>query len=103
MKKQDILEEVVNYAYLSIGSNIGNKLSNLQRTKSLIFENNINILFSSSYYETPSWPNPSLPRFINIVIKVSTKQDLKKIFSEFKKNRKENGQKKQYKKFTENL
>ena len=85
MKKQDILEEVVNYAYLSIGSNIGNKISNLQRTKSLIFENNINILFSSSYYETPSWPNPSLPRFINIVIKVITKQDLKNFFLNLKK------------------
>ena len=84
-KKQGISEEAVNYAYLSIGSNIGNKIFNLQQTKLLIFENDINILFNSSYYETPSWPNPSFPKFINIVIKVSTKQDLKKFFLNLKK------------------
>ena len=85
VKKQGILEEAVNYAYLSIGSNIGNRIFNLQRTKLLLFEKDINILLNSSYYETPSWPNPNFPKFINIVIKVSTKQDLKKFFLNLKK------------------
>ena len=85
MKKQDILEKVVNYAYLSIGSNLGNKIFNLQKTKLLLLKNDINIIFNSSYYETPSWPDPSLPNFINIVIKVSTKLDLKNFFLILKK------------------
>ena len=67
-KKQDILENAVNTAYLSIGSNLGNRMLNIEKTKYLKMSNKINILNNSSYYETPSWPNPKLPKFINIAI-----------------------------------
>ena len=49
VKKQDILEKAVNYAYLSIGSNLGNKIFNLQRTKLLISKNDINIQTLNSF------------------------------------------------------
>ena len=43
--------------------------SNNFLAKLSLFENNINLLSVSSYYETPSWPNPKNPKFINIVLK----------------------------------
>ena len=81
MKKQGILEKVANLVYLSIGSNLGNRLLNIEKTKSLILDNNINIITNSSYYETPSWPNPKFPKFLNIVLKLETKLDIKDLFS----------------------
>ena len=73
MIKQDILENPVSVAYLSIGSNIGNKINNIERTKYLLEENKIKIIKSSSIYETDAWPNKNHPKFYNIVIKIITK------------------------------
>ena len=72
MTKRDILENQVRSIYLGIGSNLGNKKTNIEKTKFKLFQNNINILKSSSYYESLSWPNPNNPKFLNIVLKVST-------------------------------
>ena len=72
MIKQDILEDQVKYAYLGIGSNLGNKRTNIEKAKFELVKRNIFILKSSSYYETLSWPNPKNPKFLNIVIKVVT-------------------------------
>ena len=80
MKKQDISEEVVKYVYLSIGSNIGDRILNIEKTKHLILNEKIKILCNSSYYETPSWPNPKFPKFLNIVLKINTKLDIKNLF-----------------------
>ena len=55
--KQDILEKQVKSSYLGIGSNLGNKLANIQKTKKLLLLNAIHIEDCSYYYETPSWPN----------------------------------------------
>ena len=55
--------------YLGIGSNLGNKKDNIEKAKSLLIENNISLISVSSYYNTPSWPNPKNPEFINIVLK----------------------------------
>jgi 2-amino-4-hydroxy-6-hydroxymethyldihydropteridine diphosphokinase len=68
--KPDILEKPVNVVYLGIGSNIGNRITYIEKAKSLLFDNNINPIAISSYYETPSWPNPKNPKYINIVLKV---------------------------------
>ena len=57
--------------FLGIGSNLGNRKGNIEKTKSILLENDINLISSSSYYETPSWPDPNKPKFINIVLKVS--------------------------------
>ena len=72
MIKRDILENQVNIIYLGIGSNLGNKKLNIEKAKFELIQNNINILKSSSYFKSFSWPNTKNPKFLNIVIKVST-------------------------------
>ena len=72
MKKQDISENLANTAYLAIGSNLGNKISNIEITKAELEKYKIKILKSSSNYISESWPDPSMPNYINIIIKVKT-------------------------------
>ena len=71
MIKQDISENQVKNIFLAIGSNLGNRLTNIEKAKSLLLENNINFISVSNYYETPSWPDPKNPKFINIVLKIT--------------------------------
>jgi 2-amino-4-hydroxy-6-hydroxymethyldihydropteridine diphosphokinase len=70
--KLDTSENQVEIVYLSIGSNLGNRIVNIEKAKSSLLENNINFISVSSYYETPSWPNPKNPKFINIVLKIKS-------------------------------
>ena len=72
MIKQDMSENQVKLIYLGIGSNLGNKRNNIEKTKFKLGQNNIKILQSSSYYESLSWPNPKNPKFLNIVLKINT-------------------------------
>ena len=72
MIKQDTSENQVNSIYLGIGSNLGNKKLNIEKAKFELIQNNINILKSSSYFKSSSWPDAKNPKFLNIVIKVST-------------------------------
>ena len=52
--------------YIGIGSNLGNRIVNIEKAKYLLKLNGINIVKSSSYYETLSWPNINNPKFINL-------------------------------------
>ena len=72
MKRQDILENQVNYAYLALGSNLGKKIKNLEFAKYKLTKIGINIVKSSSFYITKSWPNTKFPEFINSVIFIKT-------------------------------
>ena len=72
MKKQDILENQAKQAYLAIGSNLGNKINNIELAKLELLKNKIKILKSSSNYISESWPDASMPNYINIVIKIRT-------------------------------
>ena len=65
-------ENLVKSIYLGIGSNLGNKLRNIEKTKFNLIINNIRILKCSSYYESLSWPNPNNPKFLNIVLEIET-------------------------------
>ena len=94
MIKQDILENRVNTAYLSIGSNLGNKRKNIERTKYLLEKNQIKIIKTSSIYETLSWPNKNYPKFYNIVIKIITELKPIKLFLIIKNIEKQLGRKK---------
>ena len=73
MIKRDILEKQAKIVYLGIGSNLGNKIRNIENAKIELVKNEIKILNCSSYYETLSWPNPNFPKFYNLVLKVKTK------------------------------
>jgi len=92
--KQDISENLVNIAYLSIGSNIGSKKRNIEKVKYLLEINSIKILKSSSIYETYSWPNKKHPKFYNIVIKIITKLKPNILFTTIKDIEKKLGRKK---------
>jgi len=70
--KQDILGNPAKIVYLAIGSNLGNKLHNIEIAKFKLQSYKIVIIKCSSKYETLSWPNPKNPTFINIVIKIKT-------------------------------
>tara|TARA_B110001450_G_scaffold254991_1_gene281486 strand:- start:776 stop:1297 length:522 start_codon:yes stop_codon:yes gene_type:complete len=70
--KQDISENRVKKIYLGIGSNLGNKKLNIEKAKTKLQSNNIRILKCSNSYETESWPDPTNPRFINIILEIGT-------------------------------
>ena len=75
MKKQGISENPANQAYqayLAIGSNLGNKINNIELAKFELEKYKIKILKFSSNYLSKSWPNPLMPTYINIVIKIET-------------------------------
>ena len=72
MIKQDLLENQAKFSYLAVGSNLGSKIANIERAKFEIQNHKIKIIKSSSNYESESWPNPSNPRFINIILKIKT-------------------------------
>tara|TARA_B100000945_G_C20144515_1_gene485524 strand:- start:91 stop:606 length:516 start_codon:yes stop_codon:yes gene_type:complete len=81
VKNQDILENQVNIVYLALGSNLGNRLLNLEKAKFNLIKNGIKILNISNFYATPSWPNKNFPYYINIVIKIETKLDPYQLFN----------------------
>ena len=54
---------------MALGSNLGNRIKNIEKAKLLLIKNNIRLISVSKYYETASWPNPKNPKFINIVLK----------------------------------
>ena len=68
-------EKQAKIIYLSVGSNLGNRKKNIEKTKFELYSKGINIIKSSNYYETLSWPNPKNPKYYNIILKVSS--DLK--------------------------
>ena len=85
MIKQDISENLVNICYLAIGSNLGNKVQNINRAKTLLEKASIKILNCSSFYLTPAWPNEKYPDFNNIVIKIKTRLKIDALFLQIKK------------------
>jgi 2-amino-4-hydroxy-6-hydroxymethyldihydropteridine diphosphokinase len=87
--------------YLSLGSNSGDRVGYLQQAASLIgAANDINVITSSSFYETEPWRMDSKNWFVNAVIQISTSltpQDLldvcKRIESQLGRKRDENSDK----------
>ena len=69
MIKPGILESQASHIYIAIGSNLGNRKLNIEKAKFFLTENGVKSINISKYYETPSWPNPSKPKFLNIVLK----------------------------------
>ena len=70
MKKLDISENQVKIVFLGIGSNLGLRKINIEKSKFLLAEYNLEFISVSSYYETPSWPDPRKPKFLNIILKL---------------------------------
>ena len=85
MINQDTLENQAKSIYIGIGSNLGNKIKNIEKAKCFLILNGIKIVRTSCYYETSSWPNPSKPKFLNIVISIKTNFSPTKLLEIFKK------------------
>jgi len=91
VKKRDILENQVNFAYLALGSNLGDKKNNLNKSIDLIQKEGIFIKKRSKFYSTKSWPNKNFPHFINSIILIETKLNLTELFLKLKKIEKKLG------------
>ena len=91
MKKQDILENRVNSAYLALGSNLGDKIKNLNKSINLIQKEGIIIKKRSRFYITKSWPYENFPNFINSIILIETKLNLDQLFLKIKQIEKKIG------------
>lgn len=77
-KNQDFLEnQVEKHLILSIGSNLnsskGDRFYNIKKAVSFLNSSKIRVQKQSSFYETPSYPDKTKPKFINIVIFAKTK------------------------------
>jgi len=62
--------------FLALGSNLsskfGNRFENIDLAITNLKLNNVKIIKKSSFYETPSYPDEKNPKFINVVILVSS-------------------------------
>ena len=59
--------------FLSLGSNLGDRLSNIQHAvSSLSMSKHINVIKTSSFYETEPWGNKNQPWFLNAAIAIDT-------------------------------
>ena len=87
-------ENPVKVIYLGIGSNLGNRKKNIEMTKFKLVANNVEILETSSYYESLSWPNQNDPKFINIIVKVKTRYTPLELIQKCQNIEKEMGRKK---------
>ena len=94
MIKQDISENQAKLIYVGIGSNLGNKIQNIEKAKFLIKLNGINVIQVSSYYESLSWPDPTKPKFLNIIISINGNFSPNKLLKIFKKIESKLGRKK---------
>jgi len=83
--------------YIGIGSNLGNRISNIEKAKYLLNINGVKIVKKSNYYESLSWPNPTKPKFINIVVKSNSNFSPKKLIKIFQLIEKKLGRKKSIK------
>jgi len=65
---------------LGLGSNLtsdfGDRFRNIELAISYIEANDIKVLKKSSYYETPSYPDKKQPKFINVVIAISSNLEI---------------------------
>ena len=84
MIKQDILESHLKPVYLGVGSNIGNRINNINKACHLI-SNFCSIIKISNFYETNSWPNNKFPKYLNIIIKCNTKLNSVDLLKNLKK------------------
>lgn len=79
--------------YISLGSNIGNRLKNLQSAIKLLKKGGFNIIKISSVYETSAWGITDQPKFLNLVLKGKTKLPPAELLGEIKRIEKEIGRK----------
>ncbi len=81
--------------YLNIGSNLpleeGGREENILKAISCLRKLNLDLIEISSFYQTPSYPNNSDPKFINLCIKLKSNLNSSELLNEIKKIEKKLG------------
>ena len=81
--------------YLNIGSNLsskeGGRENNILKAITYLKKLKLNLIKISSFYETPSYPNNSDPKFINLCIKLESNLKASELLNEIKKIEKKLG------------
>ena len=95
MIKQDISEDRHNKIILALGSNLGNRIDNIEKTKFYLSQF-CYFLKISKLYETPSWPDKSNPKFLNLIIECKTQLTIINLFEKIKEIEILLGRKKKY-------
>lgn len=73
-------------AYLSLGSNLGDRVGFVQQATSMLSSNpEISIVATSSFYETEPWQMTSENWFVNAVIQISTTLEPETLLKECKR------------------
>ena len=76
--------------YLNIGSNLpsrnGGRKANIFKAINYLKELKLKIIKISSFYESPSYPNNSDPKFINLCVKLESNLKSSELLNEIKKN-----------------
>ena len=74
--------------HLNIGSNLdsnyGTRFDNITISLNLLKDAKIKIKKISNYYETPSYPNKSLPKFLNVGVIVDFDDDYLELLKKIK-------------------
>jgi 2-amino-4-hydroxy-6-hydroxymethyldihydropteridine diphosphokinase len=74
--------------HLNLGSNLdskyGSRLDNLSLAIYLLIDSKIKIKKISNFYETPSYPNPNFPKFLNIGLIIDYENNHFKLLQEIK-------------------
>ena len=72
--------------HLNIGSNLssffGSRYDNIAIAINLLTESKLKISKISNFYETPSYPNQRLPKFLNVGIIVNKNLNLLRLFKD---------------------
>ena len=64
---------MIGTAYILLGSNLGDRVGYIQQATSLLgMHNDINIVATSSFYESEPWKMDSDNWFVNAVVQIST-------------------------------
>lgn len=69
-------------AFLGLGSNLGDRLDNLQRAVRLLEDRGAHVLRSSRVYETYPVGGPSQPDYLNVVIEVEARGTARELLTE---------------------
>tara|TARA_B100001778_G_scaffold315312_1_gene301306 strand:- start:294 stop:806 length:513 start_codon:yes stop_codon:yes gene_type:complete len=81
--------------YLNIGSNLsskeGDRKNNILKAITYLKKLKLNLIKISSFYETPSYPNNSDPKFINLCVKLECNLKASELLNEIKKIEKKLG------------
>ena len=54
--------------HLNLGSNLGERFNNINIAINHLIESKIKVIKISNFYETPSYPNQKLPKYLNVGI-----------------------------------